>query len=131
MVLHADGRVDLLEVDAPDLLLGYDPASRRQEAVVVVERGATVLLYTDGLVEQRAQSLDTGLGRLRALLSELGSRPLPELCDALLEQLVPSRPEDDVALVAVRLHPQDGPRPAGAAPALVPPGVPPEPAATP
>ena len=130
MVLHADGRVDLLEVDAPDLLLGYDPASRRQEAVVVVERGATVLLYTDGLVEQRAQSLDTGLGRLRALLSELGSRPLPELCDALLERLVPSRPEDDVALVAVRLHPQDRPRPAGAAPALVPPRVPPEPAET-
>ena len=127
MVLHADGRVELLEVDSPDLLLGYDPASQRQEAVVTVERGATVLLYTDGLVEQRGQSLDTGLGRLSALLSELASRPLPELCDALLERLVPAHPEDDVALVAVRLHRQDQPRPPEAAPALVPPGVPPEP----
>ena len=35
---------------------------------------------------------------------------------------------DDVALVALRLHPQDRPRPASAAPAHVPPGVPPEPA---
>jgi len=131
MVLHADGRVELLEVDAPDLLLGYDPASQRQEAVVTVERGATVLLYTDGLVEQRGQSLDTGLERLSALLSELAPRRLPELCDALLERLVPAHPEDDVALVAVRLHPQDQPRPPEAAPALVPPGVPPEPGATP
>jgi len=86
-----------------------------------------VLLYTDGLVEQRVQSLDTGLGRLSALLSELAPRPLPELCDALLERLVPAHPEDDVALVAVRLHRQDQPRPPEAAPALVPPGVPPEP----
>jgi hypothetical protein len=41
-------------------------------------------------------------------------RPLQELCDLLLERLVDGRPEDDVALVAVRLHRQDRPRPAEA-----------------
>ncbi len=47
-------------------------------------------------MEQRGQSLDTGLARLSALLSELAPRPLPELCDALLERLVSDHPEDVV-----------------------------------
>ena len=41
------------------------------------------------------------------LLGELVGLPLPELCDALLERLRPEGLQDDVALVAVRLHPQD------------------------
>ena len=43
--------------------------------------------------------------------------PLPELCDELLERLVDGRPDDDVALVAVRLHGHDSPQPEGAEPA--------------
>jgi hypothetical protein len=42
--------------------------------------------------------------------------------------MLPARPEDDVALVAVRLHPQDRPRPATAGPERVPDDVPDEPA---
>jgi light-regulated signal transduction histidine kinase (bacteriophytochrome) len=37
------------------------------------------------------------------------NRPLEQLCDELLGRLLPDRAEDDVALVAVRLRPQDGP----------------------
>jgi hypothetical protein len=44
----------------------------------------------------------------------------------LLERLVDGTPEDDVALVAVRLHRQDRPRPVEAGPRDVPPTVPPE-----
>jgi serine phosphatase RsbU (regulator of sigma subunit) len=96
--------------------------------VVVLDRGATVLLYTDGLIERRDADLDAGLVRLRDALVELADRPLDELLDELLERLVHGRPEDDVALVAVRLHRQDRPRPAEAGPIRVPPGVPGDPA---
>ena len=64
--------------------------------------------------------------RLRTTLLELADRPLEELLDEVLERLVHGRPEDDVALVAVRLHPQNRPRPAEAGPNRVPPTVPPE-----
>ena len=101
---------------------------RRRESVVTLDRGATVLLYTDGLVERRDADLDAGLVRLRDALVELADLPLEELLDELLERLVHGRPEDDVALVAVRLHRQDRPRPAEAGPTSVPPNVPQDPA---
>jgi serine phosphatase RsbU (regulator of sigma subunit) len=65
-----------------------------------------LLLYTDGLVERRGQSLDEGLARLSEVLAELTRQDLPleVLCDQLLQAMLPERPEDDVALVAVRLH---------------------------
>lgn len=123
LVLHPDGSVVALEVDEPDLLLGIDPSVVRQEGVELVERGSTVLLCTDGLVERRGQSIDVGLDRLRRLLAERGHLPLQDLCDQLLSELVSTQPEDDVALVAVRLHPQDRPRPPEAGPRVVPPGL--------
>jgi serine phosphatase RsbU (regulator of sigma subunit) len=97
--------------------------------VVTLDRGTTVLLYTDGLIERRDADLDRGLVRLRDSLIELAGLPLEELLDEVLERLVDGRPEDDVALVAVRLHRQDRPRPAEAAPPRVPPNVPTEPRA--
>jgi hypothetical protein len=70
--------------------------------------------------------LDEGTDRLRAALADLADEPLGELCDALLQRLRPGGLQDDVALVAIRLHPQDRPRPSAAGPRHVPPGVPPE-----
>ena len=97
--------------------------------MVTLDRGATVLLYTDGLIERRDADLDAGMVRLREALIELADLPLEELLDELLERLVHGRPEDDVALVAVRLHRQDRPRPAEAGPNRVPPNVPDRPRA--
>ncbi|SFE93136.1 SpoIIE family protein phosphatase [Blastococcus tunisiensis] len=127
IVLHPDGRVDLLTGDGPDLLLGVEPGTPRRESEITLDRDAVVLLYTDGLIERRDQLLDDGLQRLRRTLSELAGRDLDQLCDDLLTRLLPDRPEDDVALVAVRLHPQNAPRPAEAGPNRTPPNVPPEP----
>ena len=115
-VLRADGRVELLAGDGADLLLGVDTGRPRREYVHALGSGDTVLLYSDGLVERRDDDLDGGLARLRAALAELAGRPLQETCDALLERLVRRTHTDDVALVAVRLHPHDRPRPADAGP---------------
>ncbi|MCW2813688.1 MAG: histidine kinase [Nocardioides sp.] len=106
----------------PNMLLGLMPETVRDETVLTLRRGATVLLYTDGLVERRQQDLDTGVQQLEAVFTELvaSELPLEDLCDELLRRLLPERPEDDVALVAVRLHREDQPRPAEAGPPRVP-----------
>ncbi|WP_432498859.1 SpoIIE family protein phosphatase [Kineococcus gypseus] len=129
MVLTAAGEVLTLDGGGADLLLGVLPETERTESVVELEPGSTVLLYTDGLVERRGQSLDEGLDLLRATLRELaaGEPDLDALCDGLLARMLPAQPEDDVALVAVRLHPQDRPRPPEAGPRRLPPDVPDEP----
>jgi len=130
MVVTPDATVLALAPVTSDLLLGVIPGTARHESEVTLDRGATVLLYTDGLVERRGQSLEDGLLRLQELLEDLAARDLSldELCDELLARMLPPRPEDDVALIAVRLHPQDRPRPAEAGPNRVPSGVPATPA---
>jgi serine phosphatase RsbU (regulator of sigma subunit)/PAS domain-containing protein len=124
LVVNPDGSVAELAAWKGDLLLGVDPEARRQESTVTLDRGATVLLYTDGLVERRDADLDTGMVRLRDAVVELAHLPLEEMLDELIERMVDGRPEDDVAVVAVRLHRQDLPRPAEAGPNDVPPDVP-------
>ena len=120
MVLSADGQVQVLAAEHADLLLGVDPAAARHESVVAVGRDAVVVLYTDGLVERRDEDLDHGLERLQATLAELAGHDLDELVDAVLARMLPAVPDDDVALIAVRLHPQDRPRPAAAGRGRVP-----------
>ena len=131
MLLHADGTVEALSSGRPDPLLGVMPDEPRHESVVVLERDSTLLLYTDGLVERRDMPVREGMARLQQLLAELAPQQLElsALCDKLLARVLPGRREDDVALVAVRLHPQDEPRPPEAGPVDVPPDVPPDPAA--
>jgi PAS domain S-box-containing protein len=127
LVIHPDGTVAELAAWRGDLLLGVDPQAQRTESVVTLDRGSTVLLYTDGLIERRDADLDAGMVRLREAVIELAGLPLEELLDVLLERLVDGTPQDDVALVAVRLHRQDRPRPAEAGPNNVPSTVPPDP----
>jgi PAS domain S-box-containing protein len=126
LIINPDGSVAELASWSGDLLLGVDADAVRHESVVTLDRGATVLLYTDGLIERRDADLDAGFDRLREALVELADLPLEQLLDEVLDRLVHGRPEDDVALVAVRLHRQDRPRPPEAGPRKVPPTVPPE-----
>lgn len=123
LLLHVDGRIEELATERAELMLGVDPTARRTESVVTVRRGATILLYTDGLVEGRDLPLDDGIARLRRAFAELADRQLAELCDEVIERLRPEGLQDDVALVAIRLHPEDRPRPPEAGPQKLPPGV--------
>ena len=104
LVIHPDGTLAALAEWKGELLLGVDPAVRREESVVTLDDGTTVLLYTDGLIERRDADLDEGMARLRAVAAELAGAPLDVLCDELVDRLVHGRPDDDVALVAVRLR---------------------------
>jgi serine phosphatase RsbU (regulator of sigma subunit)/PAS domain-containing protein len=110
LVIRPDGTLAELGQWQGDLLLGVDAATVREESVVELADGATVLMFTDGLIERRSSDLDAGMARLREVALELADRPLAELCDEIIERLVQGRPEDDVALVAIRLRPRPGRR---------------------
>jgi serine phosphatase RsbU (regulator of sigma subunit)/anti-sigma regulatory factor (Ser/Thr protein kinase) len=72
--------------------------------------GATVLLYTDGLVERRDEVIDVGLARLHDALAG-GPADLDELCSHILAATLGGvHPQDDAALLALRLLPQSGER---------------------
>jgi serine phosphatase RsbU (regulator of sigma subunit) len=62
--------------------------------------GSLLALYTDGLVENRAEPIDTGLDTLTRLLRNAGPS-LQRASDSLLSALSPE-PDDDVALLLVR-----------------------------
>jgi serine phosphatase RsbU (regulator of sigma subunit) len=104
LLVRADGSVTVLGGQLGDLLLGVDSRAQRAEEETTLEPGATVLLYTDGLVERRGSVLDEGMDRLVHHVRELAPRPLEDLCDALLDRMLEGTPRDDVALVAIRLH---------------------------
>jgi light-regulated signal transduction histidine kinase (bacteriophytochrome) len=106
LVVDPDGAAQALAAPRPGLLLGVDPRAVRTDQVTVLRRGSTVLLYTDGLVERRDSGFDDGIDRLGRALAELRDLPVDEVCDEVLERLVPDGAEDDVALVAVRLRPR-------------------------
>ena len=69
----------------------------------------TIVLYTDGLVERRGESLDAGLERL-ASAARVGPDDPGPLCDHIVAQLVEPGSEryDDVTAVVARLTPSDG-----------------------
>jgi serine phosphatase RsbU (regulator of sigma subunit) len=102
LLLDADGGTRFLEHR-------HDPPLGAEERIVFgewegeLERGSTVLLYTDGLVERRGEAIDVGLERLR---DALGAEPsdLERLCSRVLECAIGERDaQDDVALLAVRV----------------------------
>lgn len=105
LLVEPGGTARLLASEEYDLLLGIDPASERGHHARTVAAGSTILLYTDGLVERRDRGLESGLAWLQAIAGQvLADHPdLGEACDALLARLRPDRPEDDAAVLAVRI----------------------------
>ncbi|MGY2126903.1 SpoIIE family protein phosphatase [Blastococcus sp. SYSU DS0617] len=103
VLLDADGEVRLLDVAEADLLLGVQPGFVREDRAVALAPGATVLLYTDGLVERRDRDIDAGTEELLAVLRECAGLPLDEVCDRVLRRMFLPDAEDDVAVLALRL----------------------------
>jgi serine phosphatase RsbU (regulator of sigma subunit) len=106
LAVDADGTVLALDHVQPDLMLGVEPGTPRRELQLTLRDGGTVLLYTDGLIERRGQSLEAGFTSLQQALEDLADADLDSMCDQLLARMLPPHPDDDVALVAVRLHRQ-------------------------
>jgi serine phosphatase RsbU (regulator of sigma subunit)/anti-sigma regulatory factor (Ser/Thr protein kinase) len=109
LVIDPAGDARFLE-EGRSVPLGAHAGTRYREAVVRLEPGSTIVLYTDGLVERRGSSLNQGLERL---VSEASGRPAePEsLCNRLIGALVGDQPPpDDVALLAAHVGTVPGER---------------------
>ncbi len=107
VLLHIGGRAEVLRVPAgaPIGVGGVDFEAVELDAPA----GATLLLYTDGLVESRLRDVWTGIEQLRERLAAAAeltgpdhSPPLEALCDDVLDMLGPGDRDDDIALLAAR-----------------------------
>ncbi|MFF9915536.1 PP2C family protein-serine/threonine phosphatase [Streptomyces sp. NPDC013457] len=103
-LLDADGTVTFLDqATDPPLGVRLEHVPRPEGSRAFTE-GATLVLYTDGLIERRTEDIDTGLGRLAASLTRHGRAGPEDLAAALLADLLPSDGNtDDTALVVLRL----------------------------
>jgi serine phosphatase RsbU (regulator of sigma subunit) len=115
ILLHADGTAVMLDT-AHDLLIGAAPDRPRHDHTHSAPPGSTLILYTDGLIETRTADIDAGQARLLDSLRAHHRLPTGELLDAVVVEMVGSQPDDDVAILAVRFHPEDEERPAEAGP---------------
>jgi anti-sigma regulatory factor (Ser/Thr protein kinase) len=100
----ADGRTQLLD-GGRSFPLAVRPGIVRTEASCAVPARATLLLYTDGLVERRRRSLDAGIAGAAAAVHRGESAAVEDLATAIMTTMAPAGGyEDDVALVLYR-HP--------------------------
>ncbi|MFC4128685.1 SpoIIE family protein phosphatase [Nocardia rhizosphaerae] len=80
---------------------------RRPEATTALPPGATLVLFTDGLVEQRGYDIEEGFGKIAEVLSETGAALPRDVADAVLSRLCPPAGyDDDVAMVVYRQPPE-------------------------
>jgi PAS domain S-box-containing protein len=95
-----DGQVQLLD-GVTGLLIGVDGSLPRRSTTIDLPRDATLLAYTDGLIERPGTHLDEGIAELvdRLVAAPVGAGPR-RLCDAAVAGSLDGR--DDVAMIAVR-----------------------------
>lgn len=85
-----------------DTLLGAPAAAPRSTHEVELHVPATLLLYTDGLIERRSETLERSATRLRRSVQKLPVDDPEQLCDGLIAGVRPDH-DDDIAVLAVRL----------------------------
>ncbi|MFF0156189.1 SpoIIE family protein phosphatase [Streptomyces sp. NPDC005263] len=104
-IVHPDGNVSYPDLPAgPPLGLGGLPF----DAVEVdLPEGSQLVLYTDGLIEDRHRDVDVVLEELREVLTDHPERAPEETCQAILDAVAPAHPCDDIALLVARTHALD------------------------
>jgi serine phosphatase RsbU (regulator of sigma subunit) len=99
------GGITQMPAMPPGLPLGLGAGSFEQ-TLIHLPPGATLALYTDGLVEDRHRPIDQGITELRGTLSTVVATPdapLPAACHAVTQALC-KHPEDDTTLVLARIR---------------------------
>jgi len=98
LITNGSGHYIESEIGLP---IGVEAGGTYRSTTISAPRAATLVAFTDGLVEQRGEDLDKGLARLRDVASgnDVG---LPELLSKLVteRQSVPS--VDDIAILGLR-----------------------------
>lgn len=102
VLTRPDGTTELVDIPGgvPLGVGGVDFGTTELE----LSAGSLLALYTDGLVENREDPIDTGLTTLTRLLQSTGGDSLEQTADTVLSALSPE-PDDDVALLLARTRP--------------------------
>ncbi|EST35629.1 protein phosphatase [Streptomyces roseochromogenus subsp. oscitans DS 12.976] len=103
LIRHSDGTCCRIPVEG-GLPLGLSAEFSRLEypvSTLELDPGQTLLLCTDGLVEQPGTDLDDGMRRLTALVAD-GPEDVRELADRLIQLAEERGGDDDVALLLLR-----------------------------
>jgi serine phosphatase RsbU (regulator of sigma subunit) len=84
-------------------LADRDPGPASFEpATVTTAAGATLIAYTDGLVERRGETLDEGMKRLQDAAAVWNSSSLEDMLSSIVTELTGNSPVDDIALIGLR-----------------------------
>ncbi|GAB3002676.1 hypothetical protein GCM10023080_080440 [Streptomyces pseudoechinosporeus] len=98
-IVRPDGTAEFVDLPSgPPLGVGDMPFETTE---LEPPESSQLVLYTDGLIEDRFHDIDDGFERLRGVLATPG-RPPEETCEAVLDAMLPARPSDDIALLVAR-----------------------------
>ena len=101
--IPASGHSELLEGGRRPLLGFRNPDEHNLTADFPFTTGDICVMFTDGLVERRGESIDDGLQRLLDAVDRSRHDSPPEMCAALLEELTGGHErDDDIALLVIR-----------------------------
>jgi serine phosphatase RsbU (regulator of sigma subunit) len=100
LVITEDGAQYLdLPVGVP---IGVAAGSQYTSVSVSIPQRATLLAFTDGLVERRGESLDDGLNRLRLATVGTSAQPLEQMLTRVVREVTPDGSDDDSAVLGLR-----------------------------
>ncbi|MEU8522801.1 SpoIIE family protein phosphatase [Streptomyces sp. NBC_01216] len=103
LLRRPDGTTEIMNL-AGGLVLGIDNDATYPVTEFRMEPGASLALFTDGLVEAPGTDIDEGMERLRRTFAVTGSGPLTETADRLIRHArqATDRPDDIALLLAAR-----------------------------
>jgi anti-sigma regulatory factor (Ser/Thr protein kinase) len=108
LLIEPDGHTRLLE-QTPGLPVGVRIGHHYQACRHLFPTGSRLLLYTDGLIERRGESIDEGFQRLTVAAQAAAARTDSSFADRVYRALVDETPlEDDMALLAIEAVPLEG-----------------------
>jgi anti-sigma regulatory factor (Ser/Thr protein kinase) len=80
-----------------------------EKTEILLPEGTAIVLYTDGLIEDRQRDIDQGIELLRRAVAHAGQTP-DQVCRAAMDAMVRVAPRDDVALIVASTRLLDGSR---------------------
>src|SRR6266702_7421143 len=103
LLVRPDGTSEFLDVSpAPPLGIGASPIASR---TLKIDDGSLLVLYPDGLVDNRPRDIDEGLAGLRKIFGPGStSEPLDDLCRRTLAGVYDDHQRDDIAILIARLR---------------------------
>jgi anti-sigma regulatory factor (Ser/Thr protein kinase) len=88
--------------------VGVVAGAQYRESHEELPPNGTLLLYTDGLVERRGETIDIGFDRLAVAASDIGTEPLADALFAVVRRAIPDGCDDDAALLGIRWRDRSG-----------------------